>query len=210
MQRYFLTVSDKNPIMFNDMLCECAWVEIGLKLRGSSSKASLPSRWRLWTAPEHINVYTIWCRNVLVIFFFFFVECSISIIESKRLFHFSDVFPNLWRMTKLSQDAIWLALTEVVSCKCSHGFLSFTCFSLTCAGKWSCTYFIKPSVLSKVYYWSSLQTRWEMKIVCFFRNPLYTDNHFIIRDEFFFSPTPPGYISAYAPGVFAVWVCIWL
>lgn len=22
MQRYFLTVSDKNPIMFNDMLCE--------------------------------------------------------------------------------------------------------------------------------------------------------------------------------------------
>lgn len=30
----FLTVGDKNPIMFNDMLCECARVEIGLQLGG--------------------------------------------------------------------------------------------------------------------------------------------------------------------------------
>lgn len=29
MRRYFLTVSDKNPIMFNDMLCEYCAVEIG-------------------------------------------------------------------------------------------------------------------------------------------------------------------------------------
>lgn len=38
MQRYFLTVGDKNPIMFNDMLCECAWVESGLQLRGGIFK----------------------------------------------------------------------------------------------------------------------------------------------------------------------------
>lgn len=100
------------------------------------------------SAGTHKRVYNL-MQKCFGDFFFFFVECSISIIESKRLFHFCDVYPNLWRMTKLSQDAIWLALTEVVSCKCSHGFLSFTCFSLTCAGKWSCTYFIKPSVLSK-------------------------------------------------------------
>lgn len=30
----FLTVGDKNPIMFNDMLCECARVEIGPQLGG--------------------------------------------------------------------------------------------------------------------------------------------------------------------------------
>lgn len=29
MRRYFLTVGDKNPIMFNDMLCEYCAVEIG-------------------------------------------------------------------------------------------------------------------------------------------------------------------------------------
>lgn len=29
MRQYFLTVSDKNPIMFNDMLCEYCAVEIG-------------------------------------------------------------------------------------------------------------------------------------------------------------------------------------
>lgn len=29
MRRYFLTVGDKNPIMFNDMLCEYCVVEIG-------------------------------------------------------------------------------------------------------------------------------------------------------------------------------------
>lgn len=29
MRWYFLTVSDKNPIMFNDMLCEYCAVEIG-------------------------------------------------------------------------------------------------------------------------------------------------------------------------------------
>lgn len=34
MRRNFLTVGDKNPIMFNDMLCECARVEIGPQLGG--------------------------------------------------------------------------------------------------------------------------------------------------------------------------------
>lgn len=34
MQWYFLTVSDKNPIMFNDMLCEYCAVEIGLGMGG--------------------------------------------------------------------------------------------------------------------------------------------------------------------------------
>lgn len=43
MWRHFLTVGDKNPIMFNDMLCECAWVESGLQLRGPSSNVCLPS-----------------------------------------------------------------------------------------------------------------------------------------------------------------------
>lgn len=63
MQRYFLTVTDKNPIMFNDMLCECAWVEIGLQLRGVIFK-SLPtlSVVALNSRGVHIRVHTFTCE----------------------------------------------------------------------------------------------------------------------------------------------------
>lgn len=37
MRRYFLTVSDKNPIMFNDMLCEYCAVEIGPRHGGAGA-----------------------------------------------------------------------------------------------------------------------------------------------------------------------------
>lgn len=40
MRRYFLTVSDKNPIMFNDMLCEYCAVEIG-PLHGGGGRCLL-------------------------------------------------------------------------------------------------------------------------------------------------------------------------
>lgn len=43
MRRYFLTVSDKNPIMFNDMLCEYCAVEIGPRHGGGGRCA-----WRWW------------------------------------------------------------------------------------------------------------------------------------------------------------------
>lgn len=70
MQRYFLTVSDKNPIMFNDMLCECAWVEIGLQLRGVIFK-SLPTLLvvALNSRGAHIRVHT------------FIFECFFELME---------------------------------------------------------------------------------------------------------------------------------
>lgn len=67
MQRYFLTVGDKNPIMFNDMLCECAWVESGLQLRGPSSKVCLPPLQWLWSAEVHKCVYTLLPAHVITL-----------------------------------------------------------------------------------------------------------------------------------------------
>lgn len=113
MQRYFLTVGDKNPIMFNDMLCECAWVESGLQLRGPSSNVCLLSLLWLWSAELHIRMYTLSYVHVIRLmkfamlqlfsmelrhkenyydYFFFFKNGSVYLRSSKPFERFHEGF----------------------------------------------------------------------------------------------------------------------
>lgn len=71
MRRNFLTVGDKNPIMFNDMLCECARVEIGPQLGGWGGGHLQTSASPLSGGFE-LHTHTHACTSLL--FFFFFIK----------------------------------------------------------------------------------------------------------------------------------------
>lgn len=76
MRRNFLTVGDKNPIMFNDMLCECARVEIGPQLGGwgggghlQTSASPLSGGFEL-----HTHTYSRACTSLSSLSLFFKVD----------------------------------------------------------------------------------------------------------------------------------------
>lgn len=156
MQRYFLTVGDKNPIMFNDMLCECGWAESGLQLRGTSPKVCLPSPEWLWTT------YCLRVHN-------FICDCLwVSKVDSKSEATFvimeghlksKDFFEKLLYLTKfiqISEELHELLLTARLALCPSHAFMSFFRFPQCCLsfpGEWAFTPFTY-FMLAKMQHWN--------------------------------------------------------
>lgn len=163
MQRYFLTVGDKNPIMFNDMLCECAWVESGLQLRGPSSKVCLPSPLVASSsqcARVCVSVYMLPYERVIqnVLFLFFFLSrwslprSNFSLRLHQGVKDFLRITVTFSRALSLKDwmpwNTFWIA--QLKSCPSQTFMLCFFSFmfpwcSVSAAGEWSFTYFMLPT-----------------------------------------------------------------
>jgi len=126
MQLYFLTVGDKNPIMFNDMLCECAWVESGLQLRGPSSNVCLPSLLWLWSAELHIHMYTLSNDHVIMLMKFLLQHLPSIELHQKA----KDFLKKLLSSSKPLEK--YMQILEYSLLWVTHELVSFSFFLVFC------------------------------------------------------------------------------